>query len=180
MWRHGNEGRWPWREFIALTLADVVAAGIVFLLAGSAQASLAGRPALWAIFATPILLAIYLLARSLFVAFAGVGERDSALVDAGARDDADREWWARLSGLVLLSMAAWIALGVLTLFGWYLMNKAVGEWTDAALAALGGVAGLATTLLGKSSTTGSKSSSKGSSLSTIALALAAPSSAWRP
>jgi hypothetical protein len=62
-------------------------------------------------------------------------------------NDADREWWARLSGWVLASAIIWIAITVACLFGQYLLTHLV-IWGKYAVAAAGGLSGAAAALLG--------------------------------
>jgi hypothetical protein len=166
-----------WGEALALTIADAVAAAMLFGLSGNAQTWLMQRPALYVLGAVPILLALYLVARTLFVAFSNVGVEFSADSRRGAIDDADREWWARFSGLVLLSMATWLAIGAVTLVGWSLGRHLLGKYLPSALAGVGGATGIITILFGASGDTGAKKNvddNTSSPQKELALKLAAP------
>ena len=115
-------------------------------------------PPLMVILAVPVLLALYLLARTLFVAFSSMGERDTKVApDAFAPSvwaTADREWWARFSGWVLLAAIGWIGVASLIVLGGYALGKVAVEG-HAALAAVGGLSGLVAARLGMSSATSS-------------------------
>nr|MBA3564982.1 patatin-like phospholipase family protein [Gammaproteobacteria bacterium] len=93
-WRRGSL-----RELIALIVSGAIAAALFVGMVNWWLAALYARPVLFVVLAMPLLLALYLLARTLFIAFAGIDEvhRHSAMAD-----EADREWWARLSGWILL------------------------------------------------------------------------------
>lgn len=100
-------------------------------------------PPAFVILGVPILLGLYLLARSLFVAFASLGEARSPEAAVLDRDNADREWWARVSGYVLLAVAAWLAGSALVILGAALAGRLAHSITAAA----GGILGLITSLL---------------------------------
>jgi hypothetical protein len=112
-------------------------------------APLYSRPVLYVILAMPLLLLLYLLARTLFIAFAGVeeGERPAALAD-----EADREWWARLSGWVLFIAVGWVGVTSICFLGGYVLEWSVGKDVSgilkSAVTALGGVSGIAAALIG--------------------------------
>jgi hypothetical protein len=166
-----------WYDALALTVSDTVAALLLFALSASAQTYLLQRPALYVLGAVPILLAIYLVARTLFVAFSNVAVERFSDPRRGAVDDAEREWWARLSGLVLLSMMGWLAIGAVTLVGWSLGRGLLGKYLPTALAGLGGITGIITIVLGASGETGVKSTTGAKDASPakeIALKFAAP------
>jgi len=93
------------------------------------------HPALYAILVLPLLLGMYLLTRVIFIGIASLNDeqgdpiaqasRDSAEAQLRSRissNDADREWWSRLSGWVLLIITSWVAVTGICLIGCYLPN----------------------------------------------------------
>jgi len=116
-------------EFFALLLSGEVGAT---LLAKTTQwwfPYLYDHPALYAVLVLPVLLGEYLLARVVFIGYASLNDENSYHV-AGepgirsriSRNDADREWWSRLSGWVLLVIACWVVVTGICLIGCYLPN----------------------------------------------------------
>jgi Patatin-like phospholipase len=102
------------------------------------------HPAPYVIFALPILLGIYLASRALFVGVASLGET-FARCERGAKekrsllissDDSDREWWARLSGWILLVVVLWVITT-----GLCLVDSYIPQAVDAMLGHLGAVPG---------------------------------------
>jgi hypothetical protein len=156
------------------------------------------RPTLYVM---PVLLGIYLIARVLFVCFSSMSET----IRAGRKppegrtpsewifgEDADREWWARLSGWILLVMIAWLVVTGICLFGSYLPEAldhlirgraakggsdggaAVVKWV---VSALGAVSGLIAALTGSSAKTPATPNAPGNSTPTamkIILAITGP------
>lgn len=151
-WSLAAGRRWPWRELLALLVSGALSAGI-FLLLTAALPYLAHRPILYALLAAPALLGLHLVGRAFFVALAGIGRRDAAGTSAGALEDADREWWGRLSGLILLVAASWLALAAVALVGWHFAVRIAEEYMPAAFTAIGGATGLMAALIGKSGAT---------------------------
>jgi hypothetical protein len=92
------------------------------------------HPALFVTLAAPALLGLYLLARALFVAIAGLANR-------GAVGDADREWWARLSGWLLLLIVFWMAGTAVCFLGAYLLESFT-ELRNRIMSAVGSMAGI--------------------------------------
>ncbi len=143
-WRRGS-----WRELIALIASGAIAAALLVGMVNWWLAPLYGRPVLYVIFAMPLLLLLYLLARTLFIAFAGVdeGQRHAALAD-----EADREWWARLSGWVLFIAVGWVGVTSICFLGGYVLewseHENVAGWLKGAVTALGGASGLVAALIG--------------------------------
>jgi hypothetical protein len=139
-------------EIVALVLSNGVAALLLGLVARAWLPGVQQHPRRFVLFAVPILLGLYLLARTLFVAFASLGERDprdpTPSTWTPELGNADREWWARLSGWVLLLSVGWIGISALVLGG-HMLTAITGQL----VAAAGGLTGLITALLGASSRT---------------------------
>jgi hypothetical protein len=167
----------PWlSDLCGIVLSGVVAGLLLYVVALFWLPVLKDWPTLFVLFAVPILLGLYLLARSLYVAFASLAEREAAQASpqpwSPALGDADREWWARLSGWVLILCVGWIGTSALVLGGHYASILA-----SHGVAALGGVSGLITALLGAHSSTprgGTGLREPPSPLKNLALALLAP------
>ncbi|MBA3565127.1 MAG: hypothetical protein H0W33_14205, partial [Gammaproteobacteria bacterium] len=127
--------------------------------------------------AMPLLLALYLLARTLFIAFAGIDEvhRHSAMAD-----EADREWWARLSGWILLIAFGWVAVTTICFLGGWLLewfeNRDLAALVKGVVAALGGASGLAAALIGGGAKTAATDDPNSgiTGIRKLALAAAAP------
>src|SRR5690606_34641046 len=86
------------------------------------------HPGLYVMLTLPVLLGLYLLARTLFVGLASMSETFVTGAAPALVNDGDREWWARLSGWILAIAVAWIVVVGLCLFGQFLLDKV----TDAA------------------------------------------------
>jgi Patatin-like phospholipase len=154
----------PWlADFSGIVLSGAVAAVLMFALTCSWLPVLRAHPRQFVLLAVPILLGLYLLARVLFVAFASLGERDLKDPPPGAwtseHGQAEREWWARLSGWVLLLCIAWIGVSALVLLPPVFIPR-ITTGFDAAEKALVGsgslltlLSGLATAVLGAGSAT---------------------------
>ena len=160
-------------DLAGIVLSGGIVAVPLFVLTRSSLPALEARPPLFIVFAAPILLGLYLLARSLFVAFASLGERrgpapkmalDPAAPSATEIGHADREWWARLSGWILLFAVAWLGGSAIVVLGQYLLTLIAGK----AVALIGGASGLATALLGASSSTSGKSDRQDAPTSRVA------------
>jgi hypothetical protein len=165
---------WGW-EILGLFVSGMVG---TLLLVGVILAWLSffyTHPVLYVVFVLPTLLAIWLGSRALFVGVASLGEtisrpttdlrkRRSMLINS---DDADREWWARLSGWILLFICVWIATTGVCLLDAY-VPKAISEmataeakqrWTEIMaiarwlVGAVGVVSGLISALIGRSAGT---------------------------
>ncbi|HEV2800580.1 MAG TPA: patatin-like phospholipase family protein [Pyrinomonadaceae bacterium] len=119
---------------------------------------------LYASFAAPLFLCLFLLAVVLFVG-----------ITSHYTDDEDREWWARFGAWVLIVSLLWSVVSALVIFGpvglMYLGTK-----TQAILAALGGASGILTILGGKSgkSQAHPEQEEKSGGLADYAMKLAAP------
>jgi hypothetical protein len=160
-------------ELLALIGSGLCSAAVLAWVTYGWFQSLVERPTLYAIFAVPILLGVYLLGRALFVAFVNpAGARHT--VDKSTVQDPDREWWARLSGWILLCCLGATALCLISLGGGWALEK-LHNWLPGALAAVGGVSGLLVKLLGGSGgTSGKEKEAGGSRLQELVLAVAAP------
>jgi hypothetical protein len=91
--------------------------------------------------AFPLLLVLFLVATTVYVGLASY-----------QTSDADREWWARAGGWILIGIVAWMAVSGLVIFGPELVLGR-GRLLQQGVAALGGISGLITIVLGKSSLT---------------------------
>jgi len=150
--------RWT-SDLAGIVLSGAVAAVLLFVVTESWLPALKNAPSLYVVFGVPILLGLYLLARALFVAFASLGEgggargsRTGQAAEAAPSElaHADREWWARLSGWVLVLATTWTGISALIVLGGFFINQYAMPLADQTLAALGGAAGLLTALLGAS------------------------------
>ncbi len=133
------------------------------------------HPVLYVMLVLPALLAIYLIARTLHVAFASLSEqtkKESRAVSLALLNDADREWWARLSGWVLAIAVGWMAVTGICLLGHYLLVEG-GSWVASSIATAGGLSGALAAFLGSRDRTAS-SNERPSIAQRIALGLAAP------
>lgn len=150
----GQEIAPPWSSDVAgLILSGLVTALVMFASALPLLPALKSMPPVFVVLALPALMGLYLLARALFVAFAslGAGAPRAAAASSWTREHAhaDHEWWARLSGWVLILTVAWIGASALVVLGGYFVRKLF----SGAVAAAGGVSGLITALLGSSAGT---------------------------
>ena len=98
----------------------------------------AARTATWyGVFAVPCVLSAFILGETFFT---GLASRWT--------DDEDREWWSRSAAWILIVVAAWITVAGVVIFGPVLL--AHWRWV---LGPVGGLAGVATALLARSSMT---------------------------
>jgi len=125
-------------EFCGLLIAGLIAAGLMMSVVINLLQPLRDSPALFVTLATPILLGLYLLSRALFVAIAGLSNR-------GASGDADREWWARLSGWLLLLIVFWMVGTAICFLGVYLLESFTAL-KSTIMSSVGGMAGLTGTV----------------------------------
>jgi hypothetical protein len=189
-WIHGKFIEKPPRvpsiagwEFAGIGLSGAIAAYLLYRSIRFVEPVLFDHPAAYTILAFPLLLAIYLVARTLFVAF--IREHAPGANAPGfGQEDSDREWWARLSGWILLAGASWLVLSTLCIVGTHALRELVDDPREGATilkylsGAAGVVAGLTTALLGASSKTvaseASSAKSTGTLWSRLALVAAAP------
>ena len=130
------------------------------------------QPGLYVMLALPVLLGLYLLARTLFVGLASLSETFSIGGSPGLVNDGDREWWARMSGWIFAAAAGWIVITGLCLFGQFLLD-ALHDTTKPWVAAAGGVSGVIAALLGSRDRTAS-AAHQPSLMQRLGLTLAAP------
>ncbi len=167
-------------EMLALVVSGAVAAWLLVKITAAWFSTLYRHPAFYVIFVLPALLGVYLIARTLFVGLANLGDGVWGQVRPGSSDDADREWWARLSGWVLLITVSWTVVTSICLFGNYLPGRysaPISKAIKATVAALGGITGVIAAFTGKSPKTPATADAdvKGDSpLHKLLLAAAAP------
>ena len=122
---------------------------------------------LYACFAAPLFMVIFLLAVVLFVG-----------ITSQFTDDEDREWWARFGAWVLIVAVLWSVMSALVIFGppGLMMLGAGSSVVKAILGALGGASGLLTIFGGMSAKTSShpEANEKSGGLMNYASKLAAP------
>jgi hypothetical protein len=143
-------------EVLALIASGEVAAWLLIEITQWWFPALYQAPAFYVIFVLPALLGVYLIARTLFVGLASLGDGVLGQVRPGSSDDADREWWARLSGWVLLVAVSWTVVTSICLFGNYLPERfggTISKTIKTLVAALGGVTGVFAAFSGKSAKT---------------------------
>lgn len=142
-------------ELLALIVSGAVAAWLLVMITKSWFSTLYEHPACYVIFVLPVLLGLYLIARTLFVALASLGDGVLGRVRSGSSDDADREWWARLTGWVLLVTVSWTVVTSVCLFGSYLPGIVEGYSKEIKgfVAALGALSGAIAAFTGSSAKT---------------------------
>ena len=149
-------------ELLALLISGSVGMALLVLVVSYCFSFLYLHPDAYVILALPMLLGIYLISRALFVAIASLGDSSR---QRGSNDDADREWWARLSGWGLLVMTVWITVTGICLFGLYLAesfdaflagphpSKTLVDGVKIFVAALGTLSGVVAAFTGSSEKT---------------------------
>ncbi|HWT02180.1 MAG TPA: patatin-like phospholipase family protein [Pyrinomonadaceae bacterium] len=133
-------------EFVSILLTGAVGGLLLWIVAtkmypypraeGAAFYNVPGSMT-YVIFAVPIYLGLFFLAITLF---AGISSKWT--------EDDDREWWARFGAWLLISIVACCVVSVLVLMGPTLLDYA---WQNYVVVATGGLFGVITTLLGRSS-----------------------------
>jgi hypothetical protein len=159
-------------EFASLVISGLAIALLLAVLIREWLQPFYNRPGLYVMLTLPVLLGLYLLARTLFVGLSSMSETFVTGAAPALVNDGDREWWARLSGWILAIALGWLAISGLCLFGQFLLDKI----TDAGkplVAAAGGISGVAAALLGSRSRTDA-TNDEPSLMQKLALALAAP------
>lgn len=160
-------------EFAALLISGLA---ISLLLTWTVRGLLLpfyNHPGLYVMLTLPVLLGLYLLARTLFVGLASLSETFVTGAKVALVNDGDREWWARLSGWILAIALGWIAVTALCLFGQYLFDK-IGDSLKPLVGAAGGISGIAAALLGSRDKTATTATTQPSIMQRVGLALAAP------
>jgi hypothetical protein len=143
---------YPWYEGAALLVSGAVGMCLLSWLVRSWFSFLFNHPALFTVFALPILLTVYLISRVIFVGVASLSDEKPETMKpdtAAARsapataadkkteppapvrnriygNDSDREWWSRLSGWVLLVIVSWTGVTGICLLGCYLPDELAG------------------------------------------------------
>jgi len=120
-------------ELVALTVSGLVGMCLLVALIKSCYPFLFTHPALYTVFALPLLLGVYLLSRVIFVGLASYSDElgEKKTVTEQDRDetqirnriygnDADREWWSRLSGWLMLVLFSWTVVTGISVIGCYL------------------------------------------------------------
>jgi len=125
-------------------------------------------PEPYVVLALPLFLGAFLLAAAIFIGIISRYTDDSGQTKASG--DADREWWARLGGWVLIVMTAWSGFSVLVFFGPILVSE-----FPKLVAAIGSASGLISVGLGGSGKTpaNKKEEKKGTSITTMVMDKAA-------
>ncbi len=159
-------------DLIALFFSGAVEAGIyIGILKGWMPWLLDAPHQLYEILGPGLVLGPMLLAKTLFIAFSSVIEGQRFY--PSELGDADREWWARWSGWVLLAALLWMFAGALVFLGPLLLQTVAAKVTAAVTA--GGLGGLVS-LIGKG--VGTPASPQGGKAESpwrgVVLALAAP------
>lgn len=118
--------------------------------------------------AVPVLLSILTLSAMLF----------EGIISFYTSDE-DREWWSRSDAWFLIAILGWAAASSLVIWGPILLGRLQDQLSSAGIASVGGVSGLITILLGRSSSTAVKQKQKDEAgwkarIPDIALKLAAP------
>jgi hypothetical protein len=165
-------------EFCGLVASGAITSALLVGVILYWLAPLYASPGWFVVLGLPILLSLYLLARTLFVAVASASENPYAAASCSNVNDADREWWARMSGWVLLIAAAWVGITAICLFGpmglrW--LGENVSRFAPAVVGGLGGVSGILAALVGsRDGTNTSDAPANGSLTRRLALGAAAP------
>jgi len=165
-----HTARW---EFAGMFFSGLTASVLLYMMVSHWLPFLDERPALYNILAVPCLLGLYLIARVLFVALASVSESGrQRKVTAALVNDADREWWARLSAWILGLSLLWIAGTGICVLGQLLLVQGA-SWAQASIASAGGIAGALGALLGSRDNSHTTANAP-SLMHRLAMSLAAP------
>lgn len=156
-------------DLIALVLSGAVVTLIYAVLIGNMAEKLLASPyPLYPMLAPILYLGPLLLGKTLFIAFSSYAEEKGYPSDLG---DADREWWARWSGYVLIAALVWMVFAGIVFFGPTLLGLARYEiGSRFTTAGITGLLGWALSRLGQSA----EVSSGAGGWKKWALALAAP------
>jgi len=156
-------------DLISLVLSGSIVTVIYAAILGKwAEPLLASPYPLYPMLAPILFLGPLLLGKTLFVAFSSFAEEQGYPSDLG---DADREWWARWSGYVLIAALVWMVFAGMVFFGPSLLGLARYEiGSRITTAGITGLLGWVISRLGQSS----EVSSGAGGWKKWALALAAP------
>lgn len=156
-------------DLFALVLSGTVVTLIYSAIIGNwAEKLLASPYPLYPMLAPILFLGPILLGKTLFIAFSSYAEEKGYPSDLG---DADREWWARWSGYVLVAALVWMVFAGIVFFGPTLLGLARNEiGSRLTTAGVTGLLGWALSRLGQSA----EVSSGAGGWKKWALALAAP------
>lgn len=154
----------PWWEFFALLISGLVGMALLVAVISYWFPFLYNHPALYVVLGLPIVLGIYLFCRVLFVGIASLSDTSKPDTWRVSSDDADREWWARVSGWILLVIVVWLAVTGVCLLGSYIPNAVAKLFKSAPreviiavvkylLAAIGAASGIAAAFVGSSAKT---------------------------
>ena len=160
-------------DLIALLLSGSVVTVIYAGIIGKwAEPLLDSTYPLYPVLAPILYLGPVLLGKTLFIAFSSVAEEWGYPTDLG---DADREWWARWSGYVLIAAVVWMLFSAAVFFGPSLLGVARYEiGSRFTTAGITGALGWLISRLGQSSQTSAQESSGSGGWRKWVLALAAP------
>ena len=136
------------RMLFSITVSGAVAGALwVWLFSHCIQEPYADNPEGFACLGSGLFLLAFLVGMILFIGFTSTAKNESRMLAS----DADREWWARAGAWMLLGGLIWIALSAISLYGPRFLQLGVKQ-----IAAVGGVSGLVTVLLGFSAKSGGK------------------------
>ncbi|HEX5718699.1 MAG TPA: hypothetical protein VF179_21240, partial [Thermoanaerobaculia bacterium] len=160
-------------DLIALILSGSVVTVIYAAIIGNWAEPLLSSPyPLYPVLAPILYLGPLLLGKTLFIAFSSVAEEKGYPSDLG---EADREWWARWSGYVLIAALLWMVFAAIVFFGPTLLGLARYEiGSRITTAGITGLLGWIVSRLGQSSSETEGGVSGMSGWRKWALALAAP------
>ncbi|HWN43799.1 MAG TPA: hypothetical protein VNW71_16350 [Thermoanaerobaculia bacterium] len=123
------QGRWLHRErasfrgdlFALILSGSVVTLIYAAIISNWAEPLLSSPYPLYPVLAPILYLGPLLLGKTLFIAFSSVAEEKGYPSDLG---EADREWWARWSGYVLIAALLWMVFAGIVFFGPTLLGLA--------------------------------------------------------
>ncbi len=150
----GEVSRPAWIEGLALLLSGALAAALMYLMVVNLLGKVYELRAVYVVLATPLLLALYLVARTLFVGLTSApeGRTEKFCTSSAAAEDADREWWARLSGWLMLMVATWLIVTGIVFLSGYLLERFedLKQVLITSVSGMGGIAGAIAALIAKS------------------------------
>jgi hypothetical protein len=124
---------------INLLFEPITERGVDCSAAGTDWSQINWNTEIYAAFAVPTFMLVFLLGATLFIGASSASTRV---------DDEDREWWARLSAWQIIVILGWSIFTMLVIFGPIALLSA-----PKLLASVGGLSGLLAVLLGRSSKT---------------------------